>query len=399
MHADFHAHDAVRRAWVRAFLHDVPTYHVQIYNIVNYRLNILQSVFMFKSSGYAFIIFVYLFFTAMIVLNTLIGIFGSSMTNESSFKAHFGNSKDDDESAMIRKIAKKLAEDSVAASVMTLRSKGAAVRNIGKVETPVISGPISSARSGATRAREHFVVTTKGSIYILCMFSLSVIECGLVAHAPYGAVLAAQYTVFAFSTVLYFLGVGMVAAHVAYTGNNRTSANSLRSWAHDFLGSGNALCHKLVEVTDGEVVAEGVILLWGWLAFAAGYPGVAALRCFRLLRVLWFFDLEPLRFAPHQNLHGLTKLVQFGVRFFEKIGSELLSSKSRGSIVLLAMFLYLSYAFGVCFWLEVGGWKGASQKLARIGPELSTPKNEEMCIDPSQCMMTFMRMAFYDGTG
>ena len=51
----------------------------------------------------------------------------------------------------------------------------------------------------------------------------------------------------------------------------------------------------------------------------------------------------------------MSKMCHLGVKYLEAIGCELFTAKSRGGIVVLAIFFYVTYVFGMVFWIDATG--------------------------------------------
>jgi len=128
-------------------------------------------------------------------------------------------------------------------------------------------------------------------------------------------------------------------------------------------------------------------LIIGWCCIFVA-PGLAALRCFRVFRLLWYFELfphtHPNDYDPSEHIFSFRKASQLCLMYIERLGTEITTSKSRGATVVLAMFFYSTYVMAVVFWNE--------------GTHLVTPEGET-CVTLTACYITLMRLAFYDGTG
>jgi len=143
----------------------------------------------------------------------------------------------------------------------------------------------------------------------------------------------------------------------------------------------------ILGMCDGEVFLELGFLIIGWCCLFVA-PGLAAIRCFRVFRLMWYFELfpftEPEDYDPSEHLFSFRKASQLCLLYMERLGTEIVTSKSRGATVVLAMFFYCTYVLAVVFWNEAG--------------HLVTPEGET-CVTLVACFITLMRLAFYDGTG
>ena len=119
------------------------------------------------------------------------------------------------------------------------------------------------------------------------------------------------------------------------------------------------------------------------------YTAVAALRCFRILRYLWYFEL----FAhedtdePEKEWFSMIKACQLCLFYLEQLGVEFLSKKSKGGAVVLALFFYVTYIFCV-FWIS-------TEHIVQNNPN----DFGNSCNNLKSCYITLLRLAFYDGSG
>ena len=103
-------------------------------------------------------------------------------------------------------------------------------------------------------------------------------------------------------------------------------------------------------------VLESTCLLCGWV-FIWDYPGIAALRCFRLFRIMWFHELpeallRPVKTGLNDYLLGpkatdtLFKVMKFASKSLERMSQEMfyLSESTRGGFVLVFLLFYSKYS-------------------------------------------------------
>ena len=76
----------------------------------------------------------------------------------------------------------------------------------------------------------------------------------------------------------------------------------------------------------------------------------------------------------------------------EGISNELFTAKSRGAVVLLAIYFYVIYIFALVFFIEEQGLATPSD----ISPETG---NTTLCATVQGCAITLTRLTLYDGTG
>eukprot|EP01041_Mallomonas_annulata_P003680 gene3680-7321_t len=206
-------------------------------------------------------------------------------------------------------------------------------------------------------------------IYIIISGAFAIVEPILVAYRPEGVIFRAQVIVLVISTVLYPIGIIATILHMREVSPIGVSYNSLRK--------------KIKSAFDGEVLMELVCLIIGWSCIFVR-PGVAALRCFRVLRFLWYFEFFPAERGSF--LYVPSVIFHICLRYIEKLRIELFTAKSRGAIVILILFFYISYILGCVFWVEIG-----------LKFYVHTDDTDQVkCNTVTNCMLTMMRLAFYD---
>ena len=148
-----------------------------------------------------------------------------------------------------------------------------------------------------------------------------------------------------------------------------------------------------------EFVIDFACLAVGLFSFKTN-PGISALRCFRVLRILWLHKvpvvidsfsrlahfIEPvMRSAPVLRVRAF-KVMLFSELSFKAMTAELffLTKDSRGGFLLIATLFYTTYVLGAVFWLEHPN-----------GPE----SDGITCQSISHCQYTMLRLTFFDGTG
>ena len=157
------------------------------------------------------------------------------------------------------------------------------------------------------------------------------------------------------------------------------------------------ILQRVMCIFDSEVVFETVWFIFGWSCIFE-YPGLAALRLCRAFRVLWFVELianqeefDP-EYKPEEHLVSVAKICSLGVQYMESIGCELFTAKSKGGVVLLIIFFYVTYVFAMVFWIE-------DRNLVTPNDTSPITGNNTVCGTLMGCTITLMRLSFYDGTG
>eukprot|EP01039_Chlorochromonas_danica_P011032 gene11033-12282_t len=142
---------------------------------------------------------------------------------------------------------------------------------------------------------------------------------------------------------------------------------------------------------EGEYVLEGVMLLAGWILLF-WRPGLATLRCFRVFRILWFYEVEVFRVTTMKLFSPLLgrdfiirgfKVLKFAINALTALGNEMfrLTNETRGGLLLIMIFFYSAYVLGAALYVETNG------------------EYEGCKLGISQCSWTLIRLTFFDGNG
>ena len=158
-------------------------------------------------------------------------------------------------------------------------------------------------------------------------------------------------------------------------------------------------CHKFPELKekctmrlsamlDAPVYFEFFCLLVGSV-FLPFSPGIASIRILRPFRLLWYGKLFSAKGSGGKERTMFFFLDPFRsihlcILYLERVMQEILYNKGRGGILVIFIFLYITYVFAVAFNIE---------QSALVTPE-GTP-----CASLSTCYLTFLRLSFYDGNG
>ena len=148
------------------------------------------------------------------------------------------------------------------------------------------------------------------------------------------------------------------------------------------------LLTRIYVVMNEEVWFEATCLLLGWV-FIFKYPGLATLRCLRGLRMLWYFELYlPPNFSRSLSStstpYSFLIFVHLSISYLRNLFFEFFTKRSKGGIIILAMFFYTTYIFSIVFSVEKG--------------HIPT-KDGYVCGSPRLCYLTLLRLSFYGGGG
>eukprot|EP01040_Poterioochromonas_malhamensis_P015196 gene15197-16966_t len=161
----------------------------------------------------------------------------------------------------------------------------------------------------------------------------------LVGFRPTDEVFVLQVAVLAASTFTFFLDI----AFTAYYYDREYDKEKLAPW------------QIAVAICQGEVLLDAFCLLFGWCTIFSN-PGLAALRCLRVFRLLWYYELFPdmkdVNFDPAQAVFSFRKASQLCLLYMKGVAQEIFTQKSKGGMVVIAIYLYLSYLIAVVFWIE-----------------------------------------------
>lgn len=208
--------------------------------------------------------------------------------------------------------------------------------------------------------------------FVTLSTSLSVAEAILIGWDPVGKNIDAQLFILGVSTFLCILGI-LVTVYYMEDYDISTQSHI-------------PIYKRILHAFDILSLTELVLLIWGWVCIFEA-PGLAALRCFRLLRMLWYFEFIKSEHDDHFfMLHNTCAIC---LRYMEKLYLELFSVKSKGASIVLGMFFYSSYIIAVVFWQEI-------DKIQETEIDENIPTH---CNSLKNCFLTVLRLAFYDGDG
>jgi len=148
---------------------------------------------------------------------------------------------------------------------------------------------------------------------------------------------------------------------------------------------------KLTLVIDGEVYFELCTLIYGW-ATIYFLPGLSALRCVRIFRYFFYLDIlssknnlddDDISNSSPDKMFSLTKAMHLCLTYLKSLSMEITTQKSRGGIVVLAIFFYITYLISLVYYYD--------RDVLSI--------DENSCKTLRQCYITMLRLAFYDSIG
>ncbi len=205
-------------------------------------------------------------------------------------------------------------------------------------------------------------IRTMFKFYLISSSTLAISEPFIVPYHPTGSMFVAQVVVLAISTVLFFVGqyltilcmprvvyfIKPTPQETEYAVVNRLPLpcpQVLTSEpAHgDFTEVPLSFLRMFFESLDRLALAELIPLVFGWGCIFTS-PGIAALRCFRVFRFLWFLDFY--KFGQESYFYALSCAAHKCVVILERFTSILvdefsLSPKSSGGMLVLCECLFL----------------------------------------------------------
>jgi len=145
---------------------------------------------------------------------------------------------------------------------------------------------------------------------------------------------------------------------------------------------------QISNLFTGNVIFECFLITWGWVCIETGVPGLGALRCLRVFRLLSYYELLVPQKVDKKKDKNVVEVILLILRkcamYLRKLGNEVFTAASKGGTLIIGIFFYLTYLYAVVFWVDKG--------------YLVTPEGET-CRALHTCFYTIMRIAFYDGTG
>lgn len=215
----------------------------------------------------------------------------------------------------------------------------------------------SRAEVARRSLRSSFVFRVFIFVSTACAFAEPV----LVAFPFNDTAFTLQVIVLLVSTCLFFVGVVLSATHME---------DELETLP---------FAVKILESFDGEVFTELLLLGIGWICIYQ-IPGLGVLRCLRVFRYLWYIEIFDIRRGS--IFFGISHASRLCIVYLEKLYEELFTSRSKGAVVVLGIFFYMSYIFGIMFYTITQGMGNV------VG-----------CDTIVHCMWVMIRLSLYDQDG
>lgn len=203
-----------------------------------------------------------------------------------------------------------------------------------------------------------------------------------------------------------------------------TALRANRRWSSISAGGNAVMLRNYIEVmltndhvslqTPG-VLIEVACLLCGWV-FIFPRPGVAVLRCFRVFRMLFYYEDLPSgvrksideilgsTFSYRDIIMSRTdadilvqlcyKVMYFGGFTLKQMAREMfmLDRKTRGGFILVVILFYSGWVLGIASWIDVG--------LDAADVEMEgTESTAVNCNDVHSCLSSVYRLSMWDTKG
>jgi hypothetical protein len=227
--------------------------------------------------------------------------------------------------------------------------------------------------SVVVEARKRLSKTRFFKIFVLVSSLMALAEPFLVGYRPEGITYQLQITILTASSATFSIDIIMTA--IFYQSPSAGSGEARLTPLQIFLA-----------IFETEVILDAVCIIFGWCTIFT-YPGLAALRCFRLFRMLFYFELfresRPSE-GGSNKLFSLQKASQLCLVYMKKIVQEVFTQESKGGVVIIAMWLYVSYLVAVVFWTQL---------------HFLESSDDLNCSRLDTCFITMIRLSFYDGNG
>ena len=174
-------------------------------------------------------------------------------------------------------------------------------------------------------AKSSFIYFIPYLIISICLIIAESVTVGF----PYSTI-EAQKVILALSTVFYLYGV--VACEYHITSDIRGILRRYR-----------------IILLDGVTLFETIFIVLGWICIYRDLSGFAALRILRVFRYLWYFELNDTKKAPYNSISHMSLRC---VQYMNNLGKELFTSSSKGGLMIIAVYFFLTYAVAVAVWTE-----------------------------------------------
>lgn len=233
------------------------------------------------------------------------------------------------------------------------------------------------------KARDDLAHTRWFTLFIILATFLALVEPVLICWEPEGdSYFNYQVYVMLASTCLFFIGTIILLSYLPkyIIDPNDLSGQSMKNIT---------LTYGLLAIgLDSQTIFEMFFLGVGWITWYY-YPSLAALRCLRVFRFFWTFDLVEV--DVDDLLYPIVSQGRICLKFMRAIGYEFASgSRSRGAVLLILAFFYLNYLVSIVL----------SNALSDLSTDLHNGATDVyLCSDIKHCMLTLFRLSFYDSIG
>jgi hypothetical protein len=241
---------------------------------------------------------------------------------------------------------------------------------------------------------KRFCQMCAGSFWFWVAVALfTLVEPVLCSYKPEGQVFWAQVAVLAVSSVLYVIQIIGVATR---EWDKIVLIQAMSSHSSMIVVQKFTFVKLLIFFTaEGEYILEFCCLLGGWLSLFIS-RGVAVLRCFRVFRLLWFYEVPVFKSAVEETCNPLFgadfvarcfKVLRFAIKSLTAIGNEMfrLTNATRGGLLLMLMLFFSAFVLGTAAFIETRDHCGDETQC------------HDHCPTRAQCVYTLMRLSFYDG--
>ena len=209
--------------------------------------------------------------------------------------------------------------------------------------------------------------------FIFFTASVAMLECVIVGFQPQDWMYRLQWGLLSAATVLQIFEIVLIYYHIEEPDRIQIQEHYL----------------KFAYIIGGGVYFNVIFILFGWWSLGI-YRGLAALRCFRVIRLVWYVELlrddtDP-SFVPEDNLFTPILACRLCLVYIRRILREVFSAASKGAVVVLVAFFFITYIFAVIFWVDLR--------------DLMTPQDyfTQQCRTLNNCFITMFRLALYDGS-
>lgn len=192
--------------------------------------------------------------------------------------------------------------------------------------------------------------------------SLTMLEPILIAREPVKWNILAQRIILGICTLLFFIQTyAEVCINWVTIENEEKTVNT----GVPFLNRTYAIF--TFYYMQGEYVLEVCCFIVGW-ATIFQRPGFAGLRCYRVFRLLWYYEVECLRTfiysllgeKYHVQILRVFKVTKFASEALLSFATDLffLTDQTKGALIIMAIFFYSAYVLGAVLWQETAYFSG-----------------------------------------